>query len=185
MRAVGTRFFLWLGFLALLGCSVWPVRGEKEPIKEATLLELLERLAQRTDQIETLNILVSARIGGRPSVKMTIFWRNPGTLRLMGFDPFGKTLFEFILDEDGAEWRVPGGSPMVSESLEALAPSIELLHPGFPVTVQELVRMTRVLTGPPFDPGEVPFLETTDQHFLISAIRLEGGGSPVNETVMG
>lgn len=175
MRAIGTRFFLVFVLLALFGCSIWTVQEEKEPIKEATLPELLEPLVRRTEQIETLNVLVSAHIGGRPSVKMSLFWKSPETLRLKGFGPLGKTLFEFNLGDDGVEWRVPGRAPVVSESVEALVPSIQMLHPGFPVTVQELVYMTRVLTGPLFDPGEFPFLETTDQHFLISAVRLEGG----------
>ena len=175
MRAVWTRSFLLLGFLALFGCSTLTHREERGPIKEATLLELLEQLSRRTDQIETINVLVSAHIGGRPSAKMSLFWKTPDTLRLVGFGPLGKTLFEFILGDDGVEWRVPGRQPVVSESVEALVPSVQMLHPGFPVTVQELVYMTRVLTGPLFDPGELPFLETTDQHFLISAVRLEGG----------
>lgn len=163
---------LWIWMLA--GCGHWPVRPGGEAPGTATLPELLERIDSRTSGLDSLRALIAVETGGGQPFVAGLVWARPQSLHVTGLSPFGSPLFEIKVDGGMVEWSAPGRSSVLLGSVDSLEQRDSVDPGGFPVPVEDLVAMMRVLTGPVMEDGERAALEATRRYYLLHVVRIEG-----------
>jgi hypothetical protein len=106
------RFFACvLLTVTLAGCGLFATRDEI-PLRQATLQELTDLLAERQAAVHSMKGMFSAKLTGGilpigQRVEGTVFYQRPDAIRLRGFTAFGGELFEFIQADDAYRLRLP------------------------------------------------------------------------------
>ncbi|HJR77351.1 MAG TPA: hypothetical protein VJ805_10265 [Nitrospiraceae bacterium] len=82
------------------------------PLRQATLQELTNLLAERQAAIHSMKGMFSAKLTGGilpigQRVEGTVFYQRPDAIRLRGFTAFGGELFEFVQADDIYRLRLP------------------------------------------------------------------------------
>ncbi len=145
-----------------------------EPLRlTATVHELIGRLDQRTRSIQTLKALVTIRSERQPAVTASLsFSRSvdggPPSLRLKGFDPLGRTLFDLISVGDQARLTIPREGRVLESGPDKPDDPSLLLHTA------ELRLALSALVGPFVEHGEIPVIERTGATYLIHLVRISG-----------
>jgi hypothetical protein len=93
---------------------------------------------------------------------------GPLSIRLKGFDPFGRTLFDLISVGDRARLTIPGEGRVLESGPDK--PD----DPSLPVHAAELRLAVSALVGPFVGPGEIPVIERVGTNYLIHLIRVSG-----------
>lgn len=155
------------------GCSPRYSVAPEPPLLTATVQELIGRLDQRTKSIQTLKALVTIRTEKQPAVTASLFFSRsteggPPSLRLKGFDPFGRTLFDLISVGDQVRLTIPGEGRVFDNGPDKQD------DPSLPVQAAELRLAVSALVGPFVEPGEIPVIERTGTIYLIHLIRVLG-----------
>lgn len=155
------------------GCSPRYSVAPEPPLLTATVQELVARLDERTKSIQTLKALVTIHPQGQPAVTASLsFSRSaeggPPSLRLKGFDAFGRTLFDLISSGDRARLAIPGEGRLLESGPDKQE------DPSLPVQAAELRLAVSALVGPFVGPGELPVIERVDKIYLIHLIRVSG-----------
>ena len=106
-----STFALVLFTLNLAACSLFTTRDEVS-LKQATLEQLTDLLAERQAAIRSMKGMFSAKLTGGilpigQRVQGTVFYQRPDAIRLRGFTSFGGELFEFIQADDAYRLRLP------------------------------------------------------------------------------
>jgi hypothetical protein len=107
VRIVALCLFTW-NFAA---CSFFTTRAD-EPLRQATLQELTNLLAERQAAMHSMKGMFSAKLTGGilpigQRVEGTVFYQRPDAIRLRGFTAFGGELFEFVQADDTYRLRLP------------------------------------------------------------------------------
>lgn len=110
-KEMGSTFALVLFTLNLAACGLFTTRDEV-PLKQATLEQLTDLLAERQAAIRSMKGMFSAKLTGGilpigQRVQGTVFYQRPDAIRLRGFTSFGGELFEFIQADDAYRLRLP------------------------------------------------------------------------------
>jgi hypothetical protein len=110
-RALFAAFALALLTVNLAACGLFTTRHE-EPLRQATLQELTDLLAERQAAVRSMKGMFSAKLTGGilpigQRVQGTVFYQQPDAIRLRGFTSFGGELFEFIQADDAYRLRLP------------------------------------------------------------------------------
>jgi hypothetical protein len=155
------------------GCSPRYAVAPDPPLLTATAQDLVGRLDQRTRSTQTLKALVTIRAEGQPAVTASLsFSRSvndgPPSIRLKGFDPFGRTLFDLVSAGDRIILTIPGEGRVLESGPDK--PD----DPSLPVHAAELRLALSALVGPFIEPGDVPVVERVGTNYLIHLIRVSG-----------
>ncbi|HEY5593646.1 MAG TPA: hypothetical protein VIL61_00615 [Nitrospiria bacterium] len=155
------------------GCSPRYRVSSEPPLLTATVQELVARLDERTRSIQTLKALVTIRSERQPAVTASLsFSRSadggPPSLRLKGFDPFGRTLFDLVSTGDRVRLTIPGEGRVLEGGPDKRE------DPSLPVQSAELRLALSALVGPFVEPGEIPVVERTGAVYLIHLVRVSG-----------
>lgn len=174
---MGSSGRLWpifcLMIILVAGCSPRYWVAPEPPLLTATVRELTARMDQRTRSIQTLKALVTIRSERQPAVTASLsFSRSadggPPSLRLKGFDPFGRTLFDLISVGDRVRLTIPGEGRVLESGPDKRE------DPSLPVQAAEVRLAVSALVGPFVEPGEIPVIERTGTIYLIHLIRVSG-----------
>jgi hypothetical protein len=97
--------------VTLAGCGLFTTRDEI-PLRQATLQELTDLLAERQAAVHSMKGMFSAKLTGGilpigQRVEGTVFYQRPDAIRLRGFTAFGGELFEFVQADDAYRLRLP------------------------------------------------------------------------------
>jgi hypothetical protein len=154
-----------------IGCSPRYRVAPEAPLQSASLQDLIVRLDERTKSVQTLKALVTIRTEGQSAVTASLsFSRSandgPPSIRLKGFDPFGRTLFDLISVGDRARLTIPGEGRVLESGPDKQD------DPSLPVHGAELRLAVSALVGPFVEPGEVPVIERVGTNYLIHLIRV-------------
>jgi hypothetical protein len=155
----------------IAGCSPRYSVLPEQPLLTATAPELVGRLDERTKSIRTLKALVTIRSERQPAVTASLsFSRSadggPPSLRLKGFDAFGRTLFDLISAGDRVRLTIPGEGRVLESGPDKQD------DPSLPVQAAELRLAVSALVGPFVEPGELPVIERTGAVYLIHLVRV-------------
>ncbi|MBI3812301.1 MAG: hypothetical protein HY283_08880 [Nitrospirae bacterium] len=157
----------------IAGCGPRSTVSPEQPLLMATAPELIGRLDERTKSIQTLKALVTIHPEGQPAMTASLsFARSandgPPSVRLKGFDPFGRTLFDLVSAGDKVRLTIPGEGRVLKSGPNKQD------DPLLPVHAAELRLAVSALVGPFVGPGEVPVLERAGASYLIHLIRVSG-----------
>jgi hypothetical protein len=169
-------FWLVLCLLIIVligGCSPRYSVAPAPPRLRATVQELIVRLDARTESLQTLKALVTIRAERQPAVTASlVFSRSrdggPPSLRLKGFDAFGRTLFDLVSIGDRVLLTIPGEGRVLE-----IGPDTQE-DPSLPVQAAELRLAVSALVGPFVEPGEIPVVEHAGANYLIHLVRVLG-----------
>jgi hypothetical protein len=155
------------------GCSPLYRVAPEPPLQSASLQDLVVRLDERTKSIQTLKALVTIRSEEQPAVTASLSLSRaandgPPSIRLKGFDPFGRTLFDLISVGDRARLTIPAQGRVLENGPDKSD------DPSLPVQAAELRLAVSALIGPFVGPGEIPVIEGVDTDYLIHLIRVSG-----------
>ena len=97
--------------VTLAGCGLFTTRDDV-PLRQATLQELTDLLAERQAAVHSMKGMFSAKLTGGilpigQRVEGTVFYQRPDAIRLRGFTAFGGELFEFVQADDAYRLRLP------------------------------------------------------------------------------
>jgi len=164
---------LCLMIVLIAGCGPRHRISSEAPLLTATVQELVGRLEERTRAIQTLKALVTVRPEGQLSVTASLSFSRSAdggrpSLRLKGFDPFGRTLFDLLSVGDRVRLTIPGEGRVVESGPDRRE------DPSLPVQAAELRLALSALVGPFIEPGEVPVIEQTGVMYQIHLVRLSG-----------
>ncbi len=168
---------LWPIFCLMIvligGCSPRYLVAPEPPLLTATVQELVGRLDERTRSIQTLKALVTIYPQGQPAVTASLFFSRsandgPPSVRLKGFDPLGRTLFDLVSAGDRVRLTIPGEGRVLESGPDKQD------DPSLPVHAAELRLAVSALVGPFIEPGELPVIERAGASYLIHLIRVSG-----------
>lgn len=162
--------------LFLAGCGLRPAVRPDVPLKTASTGELVGRLNERAGLIRTLRALVTIRVPGRPIATGALSYARPETdrepsLRLKGFDPIGRTVFDLV--SDGVRVRI--SIPSSGTILEILEDGAR--DPSVPIRPSDLNEAVSTAVGPVLRPDEIPVLEQRDGVYILHLVRISASGS--------
>lgn len=162
-----------LMIVLIAGCSPRSSVLPEQPLLTATAPELIGRLDERTKSIQTLKALVTIHSQGQPAMTASLsFSRSvndgPPSVRLKGFDAFGRTLFDLISAGDRVRLAIPGEGRVLESGPDKQD------DPSLPVHAAELRLAVSALVGPFVEPGELPVIERAGASYLIHLIRVSG-----------
>ena len=167
--------------LALTGCGLWPFQGREESLQEATLPELLDRLESRTSGLDSLKALIALEVGGGQPFVFSLSWVRPDRMRLAGLSSFGTPLFEITVADGVVQWTPPNQAPVLLGTIDSLMHSDPVHAKGLHVTVDDLVRLMKVLTNPILDEGEYPVLEKAGRTYILYTVIIENGQARIGK----
>ncbi len=159
------------------GCSPRYSVAPEPPLLTATAPELVGRLEARTKSIQTLKALMTIRAEGQPAVTASLSISRsandgPPSVRLKGFDPFGRTLFDLISAGHKVRLTLPGEGRVLESGPEQQE---DPLLPGeIGLGPAELRIAVSALVGPFIEPGELPVIELSGTSYLIHLVRVLG-----------
>lgn len=165
--------------IVMSGCGPRYSIAPEPPLLSASLKDLLDRLDHRTQSIQTLKALLTIRSERQAAVTSSLFYSRspegaPPSLRVKGFDSFGRTLFDLIWSNDRVLLTIPGqGRVLESGPDKREGPS---LPAEFGLEAAELRQAVSAMVGPFVESGEIPVLEQVGPNYLIHLIRVSGGG---------
>jgi hypothetical protein len=163
---------LFLVFV-LAGCATWPFRGDVRPVQEVRLPELLSRMDARTAGMESLKALLKMNLQGHQPIMARLSWVRPQQLHFTGFSFLGRTLFEVIVGDGLVQWSEPGRPAVLLGTIESLQQRKAIGPQGLPITVEELMFVTKVLTGPALEEGEYAVMEKTEAFYILHGVKFE------------
>jgi len=162
-----------LMIMLIAGCGPRYSVAPEPPLLTATASELLGRLDERTKSIRTLKALVTVHPQGQPSVTASLFFSRsaeggPPSVRLKGFDAFGRTLFDLVSVGDRVRLTIPGEGRVLESGPDKMD------DPSLPLHSADLRLAVSALVGPFVEPGELPVIEQAGATYLIHLVRVSG-----------
>jgi hypothetical protein len=144
----------------------------------------MARLDHRTQSIETLKALLSIHAQGQPSVTASLFFSRsarggPPSLRLKGFDTFGRTLFDLISSNNRVLLRIPPEGRVVEIGPGEGSPPSMSGEMG--LEAAELRQAVAALVGPFEESGEIPVLESIGTNYLVHLIHISGASGELTK----
>jgi len=166
------------------GCTARYAVVPQPPLQTASLAELMTRLDHRTQSIETLKALLSIRAEGQPSVTASLFFSRsagggPPSLRLKGFDTFGRTLFDLISSNNRVLLSIPPEGRVVEIGPGEGSPPSMSGEMG--LEAAELRQAVSALVGPFMESGEIPVLENIGTNYLVHLIHISGASGELTK----
>lgn len=150
--------------LALAGCGgrgrVAPEASYQTVSSEA----LAARLAEAGVEIDALKALARLTVRGQPFEARLLF-RRPDRVRLVGFDAFGGSLFDFAAAADAATLRLPGRDAIEVDANAPLA-----LAPATRVRGSDLLRLIQAVAGPHIGADERAVFEQDGRYYLFHVL---------------
>jgi hypothetical protein len=163
--------------LVLAGCAAWPFRGEVRPVQEVRLPELMSRMDARTAGMESLKALLTMKLPGHQPITARLSWVRPHRLHFTGFNFLGSTLFEVIVGDGLVHWSEPGRPAVLLGTVESLQQQKPVGPQDLPITIEDLVIVSKVLTGPVLDEREYAVLEKTEPFYILHGVKLENSAA--------
>lgn len=151
--------------VALAGCAG---RGKLAPevaYQTADPEVLAARLAEAAADIDGLKALARLTARGR-SFEARLVFRRPDRVRLVGFDAFGGSLFDFAVAADAAALRLPGRAAVALDPDAPLA-----LTAATQVRGGDLLRLVQAVAGPHIEPEERAVFEQDGRYYLFHVLR--------------
>ena len=167
-------FFAVLLALILTGCASWPLRAEVRPVQEIQLPELMTRIDARIANLESLKALLTIQLPGHAPIMAKLSWVSPQDLRFTGFGLLGRTLFEVIVSDGLVQWSEPGRPAVLLGTVESLRQHETAGPPGLPITIEDLMYASKVLTNPVLEEKEYAMIEKTEPFYILHGVRFEG-----------
>lgn len=161
------------------GCAPRYSVAPEPPLLSASLQDLLGRLDRRTRSIDTLKALLTIRTENQAAFTASLLFSrslsgDPPSLRLKGFDPFGRTLFDLISSHGRILLTIPGEGRVLEGGPGKRDGS--LLQSEIGLEAAELRQAISALVGPFVGSGEIPILERVGPNYLIHLVRISGVG---------
>lgn len=173
------RLAVGLMVALIAGCGPRYAVAPEAPLRSASLHDILNRLDRRTEAIQTLKALMTIHSDGQGSVTASLFYSRaagtvPTSLRVNGFDPFGRTLFDLIWSNHRVLLKIPSQGRVLEGVPDRRGePSL----PGeLGLEAGDLHRAVSAVVGPFVESGEIPVLEEVGSNYLVHLFRVSGGG---------
>ncbi|HEX2055160.1 MAG TPA: hypothetical protein VHF07_01625 [Nitrospiraceae bacterium] len=175
-------FAVLLFTLNLAACSLFTTRDDV-PLRQATLEQLTNLLAERQAAVHSMKGLFSAKLTGGilpigQRVEGTMFYQRPDAIRLRGFTAFGGELFEFVQADDAYRLRLPtmgrefNGRRSEPEKMGKLARAFQL----------SVWAMSGVIGTTAIAPSERPLLVEDGDRYRLDVYATDGDRAAVAST---
>lgn len=153
--------------LCLTGCMAKRVPVmETERLGEASLEELVELLGSRYRAMNTLKALVKVEVKtseGQGTFPGILLFQRPDHLRLQGFDPLGRSVFDLVARGEEVRVYLPGEDRILTEEID----TFPFMGDGKALLkLTDLLEVLGASGGIYLDPTMIPALEK-DQMFYV------------------
>lgn len=143
--------------------------------KEASLEEIMDLLHRRYKETSTVKALVQVEMmSGSPaktqSFTAALFSELPKKIRLQGFDPLGRTLFDFLSPGEDFQLYLPDRRLLVKGTLS----DMESQWLDAPFRLGDLLEAVASAGAPFVDVSLLPALEKEEAHYILHLLILEG-----------
>jgi hypothetical protein len=161
------------------GCAPRYSVAPEPPLVSASLQDLMGRLDRRTRSFETMKALLTIHAENQPAVTASLLFSrsltgDPPSIRLKGFDPFGRTLFDLISSNNRVLLTIPGEGRVIESGPDKQGGVS--LQSEIGLEAEEFRQAVSALVGPYVEPDEIPVLERAGPNYLIHLIRVSGVG---------
>jgi hypothetical protein len=161
------------------GCAPRYSVAPEPPLLSASLQDLLGQLDRRTRSVETIKALLTIHAENQTAVTASLLFSrsltgDPASIRLEGFDPFGRTLFDLVSSNHRVLLRLPGEGRVIESGPDKRGDLS--LQSEIGLKADEFRQAVSALVGPYVQSDEIPVLERVGPNYLIHLIRVSGVG---------